>query len=162
MPERSSFHTTLSLTFPAAGDYAAADVMSEATSSASALAFTGMAPRPGLGGVITQAIITMSVEALVPRLRLHLFDQNPTGCELRDNVARSLVIADRSKKIGQIDFPALADVGTYSEAYTDGLAVSFTTPESANTIWGILETLDAFTNESASMTGTIELLGFRD
>lgn len=149
-------------TIAAAGDYAANDVVSNNATTGSAWLFPNLARSPGGSGLIISAVITGSVEGLVPRMRLWLFDSNPSGSELRDNVARSIVVADRSKLLGKIDFPAMADIGTVSEADNSDIRLSYTAAAGSQDIYGILETLDAFTNESASMTITIRLQALQE
>jgi hypothetical protein len=148
-------------TIAAAGDYAANDILSDSTSAGVAWLFTGLARYSGGTGTIYRANITGSVDALVPRLRLWLFNANPSGSTLNDNAAFSIAAADRTKILGYIDFPAMIDAGavSYTQNITDRLG--FAAVGSAN-IYGILQTLDAFTNEAASMTVTITLFAVQD
>lgn len=145
----------------AAGDYAAGDVLSDSTSAGVAWLFTGLARVSGGSGTIYNAEVNCSVDALVPRLRLWLFNSDPTNSVRNDNAAKSIVAADRSKLIGYIDFPAMIDIGTVAYAQNQESRVGFVASGSAN-IYGILETLDAFTNESASMTVQIRLQAIQE
>ncbi len=145
----------------AAGDYAAGDVLSDSTSAGVAWLFTGLARVSGGTGTIYNAEINCSVDALVPRFRLWLFNSDPSNSVRNDNAAKSIVAADRSKLIGYIDFPAMIDIGTVSYAQNQDSRVGFTASGSAN-IYGILETLDAFTNETASMTIQIRLQAIQE
>jgi len=143
-------------TIAAAGDYAAGDVLSDSTSAGVAWRFVNAARVSGGAGIVFNAEINCSVDALVPRFRLWLFNSDPSNSVRNDNAAKSIVAADRAKIIGFIDFPAMIDIGTVSFAQNTESRVGFTASGSAD-IWGILETLDAFTNESASMTINIRL-----
>lgn len=144
----------------AAGDYAAADILSESTSAGSAYTFTGLAESDG-GGIICRAVVNLSVAAATTRLRLWLFTANPSASALNDNAALSIVAADRLKQIGFIDFPALVNIGTISFAQNTDIRLPFQTAAGVGVLYGILQTLDAFTNESASMTLRLELQSIR-
>lgn len=143
-------------TIAAAGDYTAGDILSNSTSAGVAWRFVDAARVSGGSGIIFNAEIHGSVAALVPRFRLWLFNSNPSGSTLNDNAAKSIVIADGTKLVGYIDFPAMINVGTASFTQNVDSRVGFTASGSAD-LWGILETLDAFTNETASMTINIRL-----
>lgn len=148
-------------TIAAAGDYAANDIISNDAAAGVAWLFTGLARVSGGTGTVYRANITGSVDALVPRLRLWLFNSDPSNSTRNDNAAFSIDAADRTKIIGYIDFPAMADAGgiSYTQNITDRLG--FAASGSAN-VYGILQTLDAFTNESAGMTVTIGLFAAQD
>lgn len=155
---QTSVHGTVggATTIAAAGDYTAGDILSNSTSVGAAWLFTGLARTSGGSGTIYNAEIECSVDTLTPRFRLWLFNSNPSNSVLNDNAAKSIVAADRSKIIGYIDFPAMIDIGTVSYTQNQDSRVGFVASGSAD-IYGILETLDAITNESASMTLQIRL-----
>ena len=143
----------------AAGDYAANDILSNSATNGAGVAwvFDRISRQGGGSGWIMGARLTCSVDALVPRMRLWLFDANPSASELDDNAAFSLAVADRTKLIGYIDFNALTDAGAVSVTVRDDLRIPFKCAAGDDAVYGILQTLDAFTNESAGMTVTISL-----
>lgn len=143
----------------AAGDYSAGDILSDAVADGTGTAITftfpeGVALSEEL--IVTHATLTASVDALVPRVDLDLFDANPSSSELDDNAAASVAAADREEFIGTINFPALADRGAIAVAETT-CYIPFRLADGTRAIRGIARTVDAFTNESASMTITIRL-----
>ena len=140
----------------AAGDYAANDILSDSTSAGVSWLFSNLARISGGSGIVTRAVVTCSVEAFAPRLRLWLFNTTPTTTSLNDNVAFSLDADDRTKVIGYLDFPAMADAGEVSYAQNVDVRLALKAVGSAH-IYGVLQTLDAITNESAGMTITLEL-----
>lgn len=141
----------------AAGDYAANDVLSDDADNGEGHAwlFAGAARVSGGGGWIVRVIATFSVDGLVPRLRVWFFNANPSASELDDNAAFSIAVADRSKLIGYIDLPALADAGAISVAQNIADKLPYTC--AASDLYAIVQTLDAFTNESAGMTATLRI-----
>lgn len=148
----------------ATGDYAANDVVSNAVTDGQGVAwvFDNVVRGNGLGGWILGAVLTCSVDAMVPRLRLWLFNDTPASSELDDNSAFSLAAADRVKIVGYIDFNALGDAGAISVSVRDDLRLPFKCAASGAALYGVLQTLDAFTNESAGMTVTISLHAVSD
>lgn len=141
----------------AAGNYDANDILSQSASNGVGLhwVFDAIAPTGG-AGFITKALITCSATGLLCRFRLHLFNAVPTG-ELDDNAAMSIVIADRAKWIGYLDFPAMANLGTMSAAMNDTVRFKFDCASADDALYGVLVTLDAETNEAAGMTVAITL-----
>lgn len=141
----------------AAGDYTAGDVLNN--SAVTGLPWIFTVARAAGGGILVQkGLITCSVAGLVPRFRLHLFNALPTVLQA-DNVAFLLDADDRNSYIGFIDFPAMSTSGSseisWSEADLQWIGVT----GAATTLWGVLQTLDTFTNESAGMTMDIYLTG---
>lgn len=154
----------LSPVLAAAGDYAAGDVLSDSATNGAghAFEFAGMGRVAAGSGIITKAIITTSVEAWSPTMRLWLFHTTPSGCELDDNAALSIVVADRAKLVGYIDFAAGADIGTISYTQNTDVRLSYKCAAADTKLYGILQVTEAVTNESASMTLTIELHALQD
>lgn len=142
----------------AAGDYAANDVLSNDATNGQGdpWLFTGMARASGGTGTIVRAVITTSVEGITARFRLWIFNSAPTTTELDDNAAFSLDADDKTKVVGYIDLPASVDAGEVSYAQVVGTLLPYKCVGSAN-LYGVLQTLDAITNESAGMSLTIEL-----
>lgn len=137
----------------AAGNYAAGDVLSNSATASAGVhwVFDGIAPTGG-SGYITKVVVTCSAEGLLCRFRLHLFNAVPSGSELDDNEALSIVVADRAKWIGYVDLPAMADLGTMTGAQSIDVRLKFDCASDDDALYGILQTLDAETNEAASMT----------
>lgn len=142
----------------AAGNYAALDVFSnDATADAGdPFVFAGAARVDGGGGWITRLILTCSATGLLARTRIWFFNAAPTTTEMDDNAAFNITVADRSKVIGYLDLPALADVGdiAYAQNITDRL--QFDLP-SGTSLYAIGQFIDAETNEAAAMTMTLEI-----
>jgi hypothetical protein len=139
----------------AAGNYSAEDVISEHATTGTAWIFTDIARQEGASGYITRAQALCETTGQVQRLTLYVFKALPT-CVLNDNVASTCVLhADAGNYIGRIDFPALEDLGGDSEAVctpstTGNLPLAFTCAATSRTLWGVLVTRDAFTNETAT------------
>lgn len=148
----------------AAGNYTSGDVLSQSATNGEGVAFVfdAIARVAAGSGIITKAIITSSVEAWNPTMRLWLFHTNPSGCELDDNAALSIVVADRAKLVGYIDFAAGADVGTISYVQNADVRLSFKCAAADDALYGILQVTEDATDESAEMTLTIELHALQD
>lgn len=147
-------------TIPAAGNYAANDVVSDSTSAGTAWDFA-VAPRKGFAGYITYAQLLCSATSVASRFRLYLFKNTPTS-NLNDNVANTAIAAaDIDESVGYIDFPTTSSKGGYAESQvTIGdptCPMKFNCDQDDDTLYGILVVLDAETNESASMTVQITL-----
>jgi hypothetical protein len=104
------------------------------------------------GGFLAQKVlVTCSVAAMVPRFRLHVFSAVPSVLQ-NDNVAFLLDADDRAIYLGYIDMPALQTSGSSEISWSESdLQWIASTSGSANLNF-VLQTLDAFTNESAGMT----------
>ena len=130
--------------------YAALDTVSTSTSAPVVITFSGMARVNAGSGYITKARIMTDQKTNSARFRLHLFHTAPTLTN--DNAAFPLLWADRANRVGKIDFSPMttedATNSTCAESLNEAVRLSFTC-ESANTaLYGILETLDAFTPAS--------------
>ena len=130
--------------------YAALDTVSTSTSAPVVITFSGMARINAGSGYITKARIMTDQKTNTARFRLHLFHTAPTLTN--DNAAFPLLWADRANRVGKIDFGAMttedATNSTCAESLNEAVRLSFTC-EAANTaLYGILETLDAFTPAS--------------
>ena len=135
----------------AAGNYDAEDVISNSATDGQGTPWEF--PNVGDSGVILKGRTFIQTTALTPRITLYLFSRRPTS-EMDDaaaNVAPSL--ADISFFVGQIDFPALEDLG--------GVSASQATPSTSGnlpmtyggcdgTLYGIAVTRDAVTGETAN------------
>lgn len=138
----------------AAGDYAANDVLSQSATNDAGVhwVFANAARVAGGSGWITKVRATCSVDALTPRLRIWLFDADPATSEKDDNAAFNLTAADRAKWIGCVDLPALSDAGAISVTQNTTERFRFVCASGSRDLLAIVQTLDAITNESASMT----------
>ena len=130
--------------------YAALDTISTSTSAPVVITFSNMARVNAGSGYITKARIMTDQKTNTARFRLHLFHTAPTLTN--DNAAFPLLWADRANRVGKIDFGAMttedATNSTCAESLNEAVRLSFTC-EAANTaLYGILETLDAFTPAS--------------
>ena len=123
-----------------------------------------MARANGGSGTIVKARLMTNQSTNVAQYRLHLFHTAPTA--IADNAQYAMLDANKDKRVGMIDFPAANTEGTGSDCAatmrpsSDG---SYPPPNlwyktaSDNTkLFGILETLSAFTPASAQ-TFFIEL-----
>lgn len=147
-------HTVISQTeFTRPADttaYAALDTVCNSTGSPAALIFTGVARVAAGSGYITRGRIMTSQTTCTARFRLHLFTVTPTP--IADNSPYTLLYANRANRIGVLDFHGLRTEGAGSTAanqqnVTDRLP--FVCAAASTTIYGILETLDAFTPANA-------------
>ena len=128
--------------------YLARDTISNSTSAPTILTFTNIARVSGGSGYLTKFRLMTNQSTNTSRFRLHLFHTAPTA--INDNSPYTLLFANAGNRIGQIDFPAMSTEGTGSTASAslnmiDRLA--FVLP--GTSVFGILETLDAFTPASA-------------
>lgn len=146
----------------AAGDYAANDVLSQSASNGVGVAwvFSSIARASGGTGIVIGGTLTCSVAAMTPALRLWLFKANPSNSELDDNAAFSFSATDRALLVGWLDFSPLISGGGVSVGVWKGSQEFITS--GGDDLYGILQTLDAFTNESASMTVDIHLRAYQD
>lgn len=96
--------------------YTAKDAVTNSTSSPSVMTFTNACRVAGGCGSITKArlFVDSATAMLGAVLRLHLYHTAPTA--INDNAAFTLLYANRDKRIGYIDFPALATEGTGSDS----------------------------------------------
>ncbi len=159
--------TTVSVTkaLAAASAYDANDVMSESASNGvgTAWTFSRVARRNGGSGYIVGAHLTSESESVTPRCTLYLFNLTPTS-ELDDHAANTAPdAADKAKYIGKIDFLALESVGTTDSVASatpstyGNLPIAFVCDVSADDLFGILVTRDAFT-QTAGDDMTIKLM----
>jgi len=135
----------------AAENYTAEDVLSNSATDGQGTPWEF--PNVGESGVILKGRIFIQTTALTPRITLYLFSRRPTS-EMDDNVANvAPSLADISFFVGQIDFPALEDLG--------GVSASQATPSTSGnlpmtyggcdgTLYGIAVTREAITGETAN------------
>lgn len=137
--------------------YEAKDVISDSTSSTTPLEFV-VASVASATGYITKARVTTSKSTATQRLRLWLFSSLPSAPA--DNSQFMLLWAERTTRIGYIDFPALSTEGTGSDsasAQNIDVRLPFQA-DSGKKIYGLLETLDTFASSDSQQRYYVELL----
>lgn len=139
--------------------YVAEDVISEATSSATTWNFENARSSPGM---IVGARLYNNAE-LTPRTILHLYTTSaPTNTERDDGDQFGIMYESEDEKVGEINFPALAGEdatvgnGTRAQNFDLRIPVIGVAPGASANLYGILETLDAFT-PVANTNYTIDL-----
>jgi hypothetical protein len=156
----NSVLTPSSLTRPAdTTAYSALDTVSDSTSAPTVMEFTGMARANGGTGTIVKARLVTDQSTNAARFRVHLFHTSPTA--INDNSPFTFLAADRNKRVGTIDFPAMATEGTGSDGASamrpsaDGAYAPpnlwYKCAAEDTKLYGILETLDAFTPASGQL-----------
>lgn len=142
---------TVEITRPAnATAYAALDAVSNSSTAPTVLSFKDLGAS-GSGqaqGVVIGALLTTDQTTCTARFKIYLFSSSPTA--INDNAAFTLLYADNSKYIGSISFDACATDGSGSTNATSlntTIRLPVTLPIGTY-IYGLLETLDAFTPAS--------------
>lgn len=139
--------------------YAAGDVIS--TVAGTVLEFNSIASENGGTGLILKAQCCISAEgdpvSVPATIRLHLFSSTPDA--IADNAPYTQAYADRQIRLGYIDFDMTAGVAGSDcvELFDDTVRKAFKCESNASNIYGIIETLDAFT-PSASMDFHFQLI----
>lgn len=156
------------LTRPGDGNvYAANDCVANATSGATYTTFSNVARVNAGSGYVVKARLVTNQSTCTARFRLHLFHTAPTA--INDNAAFTLLDADKANKVGELTFPSAVTEGSGSDAaYAQltpggqgGVPLHFVAAGGSRTLYGLLETLDAFTPAS-SQTFWLELSGDLD
>jgi len=139
-----------SFTRPAnATPYASKDAVSDDTASPTVLTFTDIARVNAGTGYIVKARLMTDQATNVARFRLHLFNVAPTA--INDNAAYTLLWANKEERIGYVDFDGCQTEGTGSDganAMNDAVRLHFAAAAGARTLYGLLESLDAWTPAS--------------
>lgn len=142
--------------------YAALDAISESTSAGTVWTFADCARKNNGTGYIVGVRLFTDQTTCTARFRLHLFHTAPTA--INDNVAYPLLYANFTNRIGMLDIPALRTEGAGSTA-AGGINIidrlPFVCAAADDDIYGLLETLDAFTPASGQKV-YIELAVSRD
>jgi hypothetical protein len=131
--------------------YAALDAISDSTSAPTVVyTFTNLSRANGKGGYIVKAQIATDQKTCTARFRLHLFDTAPTA--INDNSSYLSLYANKAIRLGTIDFAATATEdptnSTQAIAQSVDIRLKYLPTGSSRTIYGLLETLDAFTPAS--------------
>lgn len=130
--------------------YAAKDAISNNTSAPAVLTFTNLARVNGGSAYIVKARLMTNLSTDTKRYRLHIYHTAPTP--INDNSPFTLLWANRTNRLGYIDFPACATEGTGSDAagsLNDTIRHPFVCASGSRHIYGLLETLDAGTPGNA-------------
>ena len=143
----------VTLTRPAdTNAYAAKDAVSDSTSAPTVLTFSNIARLNGGSGYITKARLMTNQSSNIARYRLHLYHTAPAA--INDNSQFTLLWANRTNRVGYIDFDALNTEGTGSDAagaLNTAIRLAFVCAAASDDLIGRLETLDAFTPANAQV-----------
>lgn len=132
--------------------YLALDTIADSASAPTMVFdFTSIALECGGAGYIVKAQIATTQITNVARFRLHLFTVSPTL--INDNEPYKGMYSNFPNRVGTIDFPAMATEDSTSSTQ----AVAIATPGVGNlplafkagALYGLLETLDAFSPASS-------------
>jgi hypothetical protein len=139
--------------------YTAKDVVGN-TGVAAVITFADAARvNGGAGNIVKGRLFTNSATAMLGAvLRLHLYKESPTA--IADNAPFTLLYANRSKRIGYIDFPALATEGTGSDASSAlwvDIPLNFTTAASDTNLYGVLEVVTVGAAPASAQNFTVAL-----
>ena len=120
--------------------YSTKDVVSDSTSAPTILTFSNMARANNGGGNITKASVqaNSATGMLGTAFRLYLYSVAPTP--INDNAQFPLLWANRSNKVGYIDFSALAIEGTGGDscyAIATDFSLPFKCASDDNSLYGI-------------------------
>ncbi len=149
----------------AAGDYSAADVVSNSVTDTLGLPnrIPGVTDLAGQVAILDAVSGTCSEDSILARFRLHWYNYPPlpADVEMDDNIAAdwAKISAGREGYLGYTDIPAFADRGTaMSHSQATGLrqelltkVLPSTPPGGSGDLWYVLEILDAEANETANM-----------
>jgi hypothetical protein len=137
--------------------YAALDVIGEGAGAAN-MSFANVGGIAGGHVLITGASIrvdTAAVAAGMETMRIHLYDAAPTA--IADNAAYNLPSGDRAKYLGYVTIPTAVDLGDTLYSRVDNLGLKIKLAAASTTLYGILQTVGAFTpaNEATVRTCTL-------
>jgi hypothetical protein len=130
--------------------YAANDVVG--TDAATNMTFADIITQPGGVFTVLSADLRVDVAAIpagMAGFRLHLYNAAPTA--ITDNLAFNLIAADRAKYLGSIMLNAPVDLGDTLFSHTDGINFTAKLAAGSTTVYGVLETLTAYTPTSAAV-----------
>lgn len=149
--------------------YIAKDVISTSNTSGTLIIFSNFSRANGTSGIISRARLMTNQSTNIAQYRLHLFHTAPTA--INDNLPYLVQYTNANNRIGMIDFPAMNTESASSNAAmtmrpsSDGSYpppnLWFTTDANDRNIYGMLETLSAFT-PAANQKFYIELAGILD
>lgn len=148
----------------AAGNYTAQDVLSESATTGTCFKFSNVVPYNGGSGTIIKAIILCQTTNQAHGITMPIFNTTPTGA-LNDNLANTNPqFTDAAKVEGKLEFSAFSDLGDASAASdaqvtpgVGGCPLPFVCAPDDNSLYGVVVTRDAFTNEVAGHSYTVIL-----
>ena len=148
---------TVTVTCAAAGDYAANDIMSNSATGDAGVAAVVVFDSKAAIALVKQVTAVCSEDSVLNRLRLHFYNYNPAAAdvEMDDNAAFDFAknATGAAGYIGSIDLPAFRDGGTSMAVAEANLVDKYLAELTTGTaVYMVIETLDAETNETASMT----------
>ena len=129
--------------------YAAKDVVNNSASAPAVLTFAGAARVNGGAGYVTKGRLVTNQSTNTATFRLWLYNVAPTA--INDNLPFTLLWANRAARIGYIDIGPCATEGTGSNsasAQNADARLAFQCAANVSAIYGVLETLSAFTPAS--------------
>jgi hypothetical protein len=132
--------------------YIIGDMVSNSVVTTAMMTLSGMARINGGEGYIMKARLGTNQAANVAAYRMWLYTvNNPTL--VADNVPFSLLWANRSSRLGYIDFPAMTSEMTGSDCafatWSNSGVFPFTTASADKNLYAVLETKTAFTPDSS-------------
>jgi hypothetical protein len=139
--------------------YAALDVIGEGAGAAN-MSFANIGGIAGGHVMITGASIRVdkaAVAAGMETMRVHLYDAAPTA--IADNAAYNLPSGDRAKYLGYITIPTAVDLGDTLYSRVDNLGLKVKLAAASTTLYGILQTVGAFTPANEATVRTVTLNG---
>ena len=148
----TGLNTVVSATFARPADavaYSALDTISNSTSAPAVLSFANAARINAGSAYVVKARLVTDQVGCTARFKLHLFNTAPTA--IGDNTPYVYLFANRANSVGSVSFDAAGTEGAGSDAAgstqkTERLLV--TCGAGTTTLYGVLETLDAFTPNS--------------
>lgn len=149
---------TVTATFARPADttaYTAKDVVSNNATTTTFLAFTALGRTVDGSGYIVKARLETDQATCTARFRLWLYRVPNASLATAvggDNAQFAVKWANRTSRIGYLDFPALATEGTGSDAavaLNNDIRMAFGAASDDTGLYGVLEALDAFTPNSA-------------
>lgn len=130
--------------------YTALDTVSTTTAGGTVIQFANIGRVNSASGFIKKARIATDQTTCIARFRLHLFSASPIA--IADNAPFADLWAQRTSKMGAIDFAACATEGTGStvaSSLNTTVNLAFDCMPTDTNLYGLLETLDTFTPTSA-------------
>ncbi|MHB8124636.1 MAG: hypothetical protein ACYDEJ_03165 [Desulfitobacteriaceae bacterium] len=124
--------------------YIAGDVVG--TDPATSMTFSSVGTTAGKGFMVVSVDVEIDVASIpsgMTGFRLHLYDTAPTA--IIDNAAYNLPSGDRAKYLGNIILNTPSDVGDTLWSHTDNINFIAKLASDSTTLYGILETLGAYT-----------------
>lgn len=130
--------------------YSPADTIADSASAPTVPSLTLNSGGSSLLRYLMEVRLQTNKATWTPRIRLHLYDVEPPA--INDNAALTVLWADRTKRLGAIDLPALATAGTGSDlAYASWRDIPKALILPTSTLWFRPEILDAATPDSGQI-----------